>query len=188
MSERKGAMVLVGIIAIAAIGFSGYMFVKNEIFAVPGTPASDSGLTLVGLWDDLVKNKDYAPYNTDTSWRLEFDNNQYNDSNYISVSNGNTNFKLLKEGFYKLTLLLYLYYLDVASGTYWIYLYRNNSVDQSIAKIAHPTTNNYQVETSVYIRSTGLDTFLIRAYCTGDASFEVATGQSFNQFSIEFNQ
>ena len=177
MSERKGAMVLLGIITIAALGLSGYMFVKNEIFAVPGTPASDSGLILVGLWDDLAKNKDYAPYNTDTSWRLEFYNNQYNDSDYISVSNSNTNFKLLKEGFYKLTLLLYLYYLD-----------RNNSVDQSIAKVALPTSNNYQVETSVYIRSTGLDTFLIRAYCTGDASFEVATGQSFNQLSIEYNQ
>ena len=188
MSERKGAMVLVGIIAIAALGFSGYMFVKNEIFSATGTPTSDGGLTLVGLWDDLAKNKDYAPYDSDTSWRLEFYNNQYNDSDYISVSNSNTNFKLLKEGFYKLTLLLYLYYLDVASATYWVYLYRNNSVDQSIAKVALPTSDNYQVETSVYVKSTGLDTFLIRAYCSGDTSFGVATGQTFNQFSIEFNQ
>jgi len=186
MSERKGAMVLVGIIAIAAIGFSGYMFVKNEIFAVPGTPASDSGLTLVGLWDDLAKNKDYAPYNTDTSWRLEFDNNQYNDSNYISVSNSNTNFKLLKEGFYKLTILLYAYDL-VPGGTYWFYLYRNNSINHCIAKIGLPTTTYYQVESSVFVKSSGLDNFFIRAYCTGDTSFTIATAQSFNQLSIEYN-
>ena len=187
MGERKSGMLLLGIIAIAALGFSGYMFVKNEIFAAPGTPASDSGLTLVGLWDDLAKNKEYAPYDSDDTWRLEFDNNQYNDSNYISVSNNNTNFKLLKEGFYKLTLLLYLSDLD-PGGTYWVYIYRNNSVNYCIAKIEHPTSLNYQVESSVFVKSTGLDNFFIRVHCTGDTSFAISTTQSFNQLSIEYNQ
>ena len=187
MSERKGAMVLVGIIAIAALGFSGFMFVKNEIFAVPGTPVSDNGLTLVGLWDDLAKNKDYAPYDSDASWLIEFDNNQYNDSNYISVSNSNTNFKLLKEGFYKLTLLLYVNFLDIGA-TFWFYLYRNNSVNHCIAKIGDTTSTNYQVESSVFVKSTGLDNFFIRAYTTTDLSFAISTSQSFNQLSIEYNQ
>ncbi|MHA1191698.1 MAG: hypothetical protein ACTSP9_05310 [Promethearchaeota archaeon] len=114
MSERKGGMILLGIIALSALGFSGYIFVDNTFLS---TAPPDSGLILVGLWDDLATNKDYAPYNTDTSWLIEFNNNQYNDSNYISVKNGNTNFKLLKEGFYKLTLLLYVNGLD-PSATY----------------------------------------------------------------------
>ncbi|MHA1457803.1 MAG: hypothetical protein ACTSR5_17830, partial [Promethearchaeota archaeon] len=138
MSERKGGIILLGIIAFAALGFSGYAFVKDEFFSV--TPP-DTGLILVGLWDDLATNKDYSPYNTDTSWLIEFDNNQYNDSNYISVKNSNTNFKLLKEGFYKLTILLYVNDLD-PSATYWFYLYRNNSINHCVAKIAHPTDDN----------------------------------------------
>ena len=187
MSERKGAIILISIIAIAALGFSGYMFVKNEIIAAPGTPASDGGLLLVGLWDDLATNKEYAPYDTDAAWLVEFDNNQYNDSNYISVSNSNTNFKLLKEGFYKLTLLLYVNGI-APSGTYWFYLYRNNSINHCIAKIGLPTSSNYQVESSVFVKSTGLDNFFIRAYCNGDISFAIVATQSFNQLSIEYNQ
>ena len=189
MSERKVGIILIGIIAIGALGFSGYMFFKNEIFATPpGDAPPDSGLTLVGLWEDLVKNKEYTPYTTDSSWLLEFYNNQYNDSNSISIDNDNTRFKLLKEGFYKLTLLVYLYNLNPASANYWVYLYRNNSIDQSIAKVALPTSDGYQVESSVYIKSTGTDNFFIRCYCSGDSSFEVATAQSFNQLSIEYNQ
>ncbi|MHA1670226.1 MAG: hypothetical protein ACTSV5_06555 [Promethearchaeota archaeon] len=185
MSERKGGMVLLGIIAFAALGFSGYMFIDNQFLSID---PPDNGLILVGLWDDLAKNKENAPYNTDASWLLEFYNNQYNDSNYISVDNDNTRFKLLKEGFYKITLLLYLYYLDPPSATYWVYLYRNNSVDHCLAKIALPTSEHYQVESSLYIKSTGLDNFFIRTYCTGDTSFGVATSQSFNQLSFEYNQ
>jgi len=187
MSERKGAMVILGIITIAALGLSGYVFYKNEIFAAPGAPSSDRGLILVGLWDDLVKNKEFAPYTTDATWRIEFDNNQYNDSNYISVSNNNTHFKLLKEGFYKLTLLIYVNELE-PGGTYWFYLYRNNSVNHCFAKIEHPTVSRYQVESSVFVKSTGLDNFFIRAYSTGDISFAISTTQSFNQLSIEYNQ
>ena len=67
MSERKGGMLLLGIIAIAALGLSGYMFVKNEIFTTPGTTTPENGLILVGLWDDFTKNKEYAPYTTDDS-------------------------------------------------------------------------------------------------------------------------
>jgi len=187
MGERKGAMVLLGIITIAALGLSGYMFVKNEILSTPGATSPDSGLTLVGLWDDLAKNKDYPPYDSDDTWRIEFDNNQYNDSNYISVSESNTSFKLLKEGFYKLTILVYANELD-PGGTYWFYLYRNNSVNHCLVKIEHPTLSHYQVESSVYLKSTGLDNFFIRAYSTGDISFAISTTQSFNQLSIEYNQ
>ncbi|MHA1878504.1 MAG: hypothetical protein ACTSUC_18840 [Promethearchaeota archaeon] len=183
MSERKGATFLLGIIAISALGLSGYMLVDNLVFS---TTTPDSGLTLVGLWDDLTKNKEFAPFTTDASWLIEFDNNQFNNSDYISVSNNNTSFKLLREGFYKLTLLLYVNDLD-PSATYCFYLYRNNSINHCVAKIAHPTDDNHQVESSIFIKSTGLDNFFIRTYCTDDTSFAIATTQSFNQISFEYN-
>ena len=190
MSERKGGMVLLGIIAIAALGFSGYLFIKNEIFADPEPPAPDGGLLLVGLWDDLAKNKEYAPFTTDHSWLIEFDNNQYNDSNYIEVSNNNTRFRLLKEGFYKITLLLLLYDVD-ASEVYWAYLLRNSAFDHCLDRVAisdFPGSIYHQIESSVYVKSTGLDNFTIRCYSTGSDAFDVGHLQAFSQLSIEYSQ
>jgi len=190
MSERKGAMVLLGIITIAALGLSGYMFVKNEIFAAPGTTTQDSGLILVELWDDLAKNKEYATFTTDSSWLIEFDNNQFNNSNYIEVSNNNTSFKLLKEGFYKITLLLLLYEV-AADEVYWAYLLRNYAYDHCLARVAiseYPGSTYHQIESSVYVKSTGLDNFSIRCYSTNLAAFDVGHLQAFSQLSIEYNQ
>ncbi len=188
MSERKGAIILLWIIAFGSIGLSGYMFVKNEVFSAPGD--TDSGLTLMGLWDDLAKNKEFAPYNTDSSWLIEFNNNQFNNSNYISVDNSNTRFKLLKEGFYKITLLLLLYDVD-ASEVYWAYLIRNGLYDHCLARVAisdNPGSPYHQVESSVYVKSTGLDNFSIRCYSTGSDAFQIGHLQAFNQLSIEYNQ
>ena len=190
MSERKGAIILLWIIAVGSLGFSGYMFVKNEVFSAP--EGIDSGLTLVGLWDDLATNKEYAPYTSDTSWLIEFSNNKFNNSNYIEVSNNNTRFKLLKEGFYKITLLLILSDLNaVADAVYWAVLLRNDLFDHFFARIAISTTPVspfYQVESSIYVNSIGLDNFTIRCYCVGDPSFSVSGSQTYNQLSIEYTK
>lgn len=188
MSERKGAIILLWIIAVGSLGFSGYMFVKNEVFSAP--EGTDSGLTLVGLWDDLATNKEYAPYTTDSSWLIEFSNNKFNNSNYIEVSNNNTRFKLLKEGFYKITLLLRLDDVD-ASEVYWVYFLRNGLFDHCLARVAisdNPGSPDHQIESSVYVKSTGLDNFSIRCYSTGSDAFEIGYLQTFNQLSIEYNQ
>ena len=187
MSERKGGIILLGIIAFAALGFSGYAFVKDEFFSAT---SPDTGLTLVGLWDDLVKNTEYAPFTSDDSWLIEFNNNQFNNSNHISVSNNNTSFQLLREGFYKITLLLLLY--DVAaSEVYWAYFIRNGLYDHCLARVAisdNPSSPYHQVESSVYVKSTGLDNFSIRCYSTGSDAFEIGYLQNFNQLSIEYNR
>ena len=183
-------MVLLGIIAIAALGLSGYLFIKSEIVAAPGATSPDGGLILVGLWDDLAKNKEYATFTTDYSWLIEFDNNQFNNSNYIEVSNNNTSFKLLKEGFYKITLLLLLYDVD-ADEVYWAYLLRNYLYDHCLARVAiseYPGSPYHQIESSVYVKSTGLDNFSIRCYSTGSDAFDVGYLNAFNQLSIEYLQ
>lgn len=187
MSERKGGMIILGIIAISALGFSGYMFI-DDMFLSSSIP--EKGLVLIGLWDDLVENKEYAPYTADNSWLIEFSNSQYNNSNHISVSNNNTSFKLMKEGFYRITLLLMWYNLD-PSGIYWAYLYRNNTYDHCFDRVsisANPSSVYYQVTSSVYVKSTGYDDFFIRCYASGDTSFDITVSQAFNQLSIEYNQ
>jgi hypothetical protein len=190
MSDKKGGIILLGIIAIAALGFSGYMYVKNEIFATPGTTSPETGLILVGLWDDLTKNTEFFPYSSDDSWLIEVDNNVYNDTNHIEVSNNNTSFKLLEEGFYKITLLLTLSNVD-ANHVYWAYLRRNGAFDHCFARVAisaNPSSPFYQIESSVYVKSYGLDNFTINCYSTGSDAFEVGVTQTFNQLAIEYNQ
>jgi hypothetical protein len=48
MSGRRAGMVLLGTIALAGVGMSGYLLLKYE-FMSPNTPSADSGLILVGL-------------------------------------------------------------------------------------------------------------------------------------------
>ena len=190
MSERKGGMLLLGIVAIAALGLSGYLFFKNEIFTTPGTTNPDSGLVLVGLWDDLEKNTEFAPFTADDSWLVEFSNSQFNNTNHIEASNNNTSFKLLEEGFYKITLLIMLYSVD-ATEVYWAYLLRNGEFEQCFDRVAISTNQPstfFQIESSLYVKSTGLDNFSIRCYSTSSDAFEVALSQDFNQLSIEYNQ
>lgn len=189
MSERKGAIILLWIVAFGSLGLSGYMFITNSLIGTPCVSPPDTGLTLVGLWDDLATNKEYAPYTTDYSWLIEFNNNQFNDSNYIEISNNNTRFKLLKEGFYKITLLLTWYDIDPDS-VYWAVLLRNDIIDHFFVRVAISAnqTNTYHlIESSLYVKSTGLDNFTIRCYCSGDTAFEIAVQQTFNQLSIEYN-
>jgi len=185
-------MFLVGIIAFAALGLSGYMFYKNEILVAPGTTSPENGLTLVGLWDGLAKNKEYLPYTSDTSWLIEFSDNQFNNSDYISASYSNTRFKLLKEGFYKITLLLQLEFVNVlVNSIYYIHLYRNSTTEHYFDRIviaANPSSPYYQIESSLYVKSTGLDYFVIRCHCFGDTFFTITNTQTYNQLSIEYNQ
>ena len=180
-------MVLLGIIALAGLGLSGYMFVKDE-FLSPTTPTKDSGLILVGLWDDLDYNADYAPWNTTSDWLLEFSNSLFNDSNYISVSNGNTHFVLLKTGVYKITLTILLYTLD-ADTIYWVYLRRNGAFDHAFERIsisANPYDSYYQVQSSLYVYGNGVDSFVINCYNTVSDAFLVSSSDAYNQLSIEY--
>jgi len=51
---------------------------------------------VVGLWDGLEHNLDFAPYNSQSDWLYEFEYNKLNNTDYISVSNTNTRITLLK--------------------------------------------------------------------------------------------
>jgi len=192
MSKKKGGIFLLWIIAFGALGLSGYMFFKNELIAPPGDTSPDSGLTLVGLWDGLAKNKDYLPYTSDTSWLIEFSDNQFNNSDHISLSYSNSRFKLLKEGFYKITLLLLLETVNVnVNSIYYISLVRNSTLEHYFGRIAiaaNPISSYFQIESSLYVKSTGLDYFVIRCYCLGDTFFTIANTQTYNQLSIEYQK
>ena len=189
MSGRSAGMVLLGIIALAGVGMSGYMLLKYE-FISPSTPSGDSGLILVGLWDDLDTSMDYPPWDEANNWLLKLKDNQFNDSSYISCSNQNTNFILLKPGFYKITLTLLLSDLQ-ASSAYFVELQRNSFTDHILERVvlsANPGSSKYRIQSSLYVYGNGIDYFQINCFCSvGDPSFSVdATWDYYNQLSIEY--
>lgn len=182
MSGRSAGMVLLGIIALTGVFMSGYLLLKYE-FISPSTPSADSGLILVGLWDDLDTNMNYPPWDDGGNWLLRLRLGRFNDSSYISVSNQNTNFRLLKPGFYKITLTLLLIHLD-ASAIYFVELQRNSFTDHIFERAANCSTW-YHIQSSLYVYGNGIDYFQINCYSPGDPSF-IASGDYYCQLSIEY--
>ena len=186
MSSRSAGMVLLGIIALAGVGMSGYMLLKYE-FISPNTPSADSGLILVGLWDDLDTSMVYPPWDDADDWLLKLKDNQFNDSSYISVSNENTNFILLKPGFYKITLTLLLIHLD-AGAIYFVELQRNSFTDhifKTVELSANTSLTWHHIQSSLYVYGNGIDYFQINCYSLWDTSF-IASGDYYCQLSIEY--
>lgn len=189
MSNRKGSIVLLFIITLAALGFSGYLAV-DKFFLTP--ESTDDGLILVGLWKDLDENTDYYPYDSEVYWLVEFPNNLYNDSNHISVNSSNTSFKLMQKGFYKIIIVLILFGFDSSTPcTYWIKLLRNSITYRSLDRIdlpANPPMWHYFLQTSFYVESTGLDEFSISCFCNFDSNGFTVFNDNTNQLAIEFVQ
>ena len=183
MSERSTGVIILGILAIAGLGLSGYMFAKYEFLS----PVTDNGSILVGSWEDLYRNMDYAPYDEDVDWLLELGNGQSNNSNFISCSNDNTRFTLLRTGCYKLTLHLYL--ANIQPDThYYVHLLRNGDTEHIISKIsttANPFSSYYHTVSSLFFTSNSGDYFEIR--CTSSTlALALSITQTLNQFSIEY--
>ena len=184
MSSRSGGMILLGIIALAGLGLSGYMFLKYEFLS----PTNDSGLILVGLWDNLNENLDYTPYDSTADFLVELKESPFNDSAYVSVSHGNTRFVLKQAGFYKITLNIQFQAIG-ASYIYEVYLRRNSDIERKFAIIAisaNPGSNMYYLQASLYIESNGIDFFQINCLSTGDSYFIISNSNQYNQLSIEY--
>ncbi len=184
MSGRSGGMILLGIIALAGLGLSGYMFLKYEFLS----PTKDSGLILVGLWDNLNENLDYTPHDSTSDFLVELNASPFNDSAYVSVSHGNTRFVLKKAGFYKITLNI-LFQAIGASYLYLVYLLRNSDINRTFARIAisaNPDDTWYYLQASQYIYSNGIDFFQINCLSTEDSYFIISNSNQYNQLSIEY--
>ena len=184
MSKNTVGFIVLGIISIAGFVLGGYSFLTTQIFVEPEEPGSK----LVGIWEGLDDNYDYAPYTTPTNWLFQLLNNAYIDSEYVSVNNTGTCVTLKKQGWYRIHISVLLQNLD-ASDSFGIELLKNGAglffLDFISTWSAYdPFYHNVNAEG--YVLSDGNDYIELNAQSLFDAFYPYTSSQEYNQLVIEF--
>ena len=182
MSDKSTGTIILGIIAIAGLGLSGFMFVKYEIVF----PSSDTGLLLVGVWNDLDYNVAHAPHTEMDDYLLEFRLSLFNNSNYVSFNADNTRF-VLSPGLYKINLAIIFSGITV-SEIYYTMLLTNGLAYNYFNRhetSANPESDYHTFSSSLYVRANGVDYFEIRCTSNGGDYF-FPSSDLYNQLSIEY--
>lgn len=184
MSKNTVGFIVLGIISIAGLVLGGYSFLTTQIFVEP----EESGPKLVGIWDGLDDNYDYAPHTTPSNWLFTLLDNAYIDSEYVSVNNTDTCITLKKQGWYRIQLSVLLHNLDTGD-TYRIDLLKNGAILFFLDFIA--TWSSYDpyyhsVDSEGYVLSDGNDYIELNAQSGIDAFYPHTASQEYNQLVIEF--
>jgi hypothetical protein len=185
MANNKVAVVILAIIALAAAGFSGYVFTtdllsKNEV-------VDYGNIKSVAYWDTLSKNIVNNPsHSSDDDFLVAFSNPFLLDTSYVNIIN-ETRFTLPKTGLYKITLNVLWNGLDDGEP-YYIILLRNNSNYQyfDYFETRTPTVSPYKYTfSSVFVNSTGGDEYYeINAYSY--LAFGIYPSTMYNYISIDY--
>ena len=171
------------IIGASGLGLGVFCFMRMP--TNQGSP--ETTCVVVGIWDRLYKNKNYAPYDTDQQYLISVDGIEVNNSDYFFLNRSNTRFHLIKSGWYRVNLLLTL--IDI-SGTTDVYFraYKEGSTAVAFAYTYNATTNDSDfltMEGQFYIYSDGsnyYDFYVTSLLMTSD----VAPNNDFNQLGIEY--
>jgi len=178
----RGGTVLGIIGIILAAGAIGFTFIvwngQNTSYDLPRT-------IVVGIWDALDENEDFAPHNYPNDWLVEFGDNNLSNTDYISVSNTNTRITLLKSGWYRIHLSVILAGISPSSiyvitifkdGAVEFYLHRYETLATSVAWF-------YNIDSSAFVYSNGTNYIEISGSSNDDFQFSI---DLYNQLSIEY--
>ena len=192
MADNKGTVIFLAIVAIGALGLSGYLFTMDLL--TEEEEQEYGNLKLVALWNDLDENlTNNALHSQVGNFLVEYDDQMVLDTNYVNVIN-NTRFKLLVPGFYKINLNLILGTFTEDGRIYWVEMLANNTHAGYFERYEseNPMVENYLfISSSVYINHTNTENYYeINARSNNVAgAFYVATDSStpdFHQLSIEY--
>ncbi len=174
----NASIIIFGIISMAALGLSLYTFFSPQ--------SKDSSFKIVGIWDDLNQNMDYAPYTLETSWLVELKDNSYIDSNYINVINTGTRVTLAKTGWYRIQINMLLY--DLTSPTvYRLVLLKNGVIESILVRYYSPSgVSTNHIHAQGFVQSDGDDYIEMRVYSDPSENFYLLQSPDLNQFSIEY--
>ncbi|MFW9879258.1 MAG: hypothetical protein ACFFG0_39775 [Candidatus Thorarchaeota archaeon] len=179
---RSGTVLgIIGIIlAAGAIGFT---------FIVWNSQNTTNDLTrtcVVGVWETLSDNLDFAPYNMQNNWLLEFGDNTLNNTDYISVSNINTRITLLKSGWYRIHLSVLMVGIN-PSNVYRVRILKDGVIESFLdfyETSAAIDSIYHSIDSSAFVYSNGTNYIEINGYSTDD--FSVPSNNLYNQLTIEF--
>ena len=166
--KRNGLVLVALIIGASGLGIGTYSFIKL-------TQHDNSDNNLLALWETIT--------GTGTSFFLNFSDNQVNQSEFFSMTDGNTSIALTNIGWYKFTLTLVL--IDLSPIDYYqIAVVKNTVVQEFIFYIDDPQSLFWMVQTTYYMFSDGDDIF--KFWCMAFDSFSVTLTQSYNHASLEY--
>jgi len=138
-----------------------------------------------------VTNRDYSGYDQLHTWLFEFTDNNFNNSDYISVSNTNTRITLLKPGWYRIHLSVLLDGIEPNIGPdlrYFIGLLKDHTFVEYLYSLwtTSAATQYQYLESSTLVYSDGTNYIEIRGTTSPQDDFNIYNNDIYNQFSIDF--
>ncbi len=165
-----------GIIAIligaSGLGLGIYMMLEGQEPVQIGTLQK-----VVGLWETV----EGGPA---SSYFLEFDDIQINESGYFNLTGANRNFTLTQQGWYKFSIRFLWESLSTTQG-YRLRLYKNSTLEHEVDYYQFPASNYRHVDKTIYIYSDGDDVFYFQCFTTS-IPHQVSSQQQFNQLVLEY--
>ncbi len=182
---------IIGIIlAAGAIGFTfvvwnGQNTTNSDLDDLTDEVNNLTKTIVVGIWNVLDDNLDYAPYNLQNDWLFEFGDNKLNNTDYISVSNTNTRITLLKSGWYRIHLSVLLSSIS-PSSYYRVRLLKDGAIESYLDFLATSSTIDsswHYINSYTFVFSDGTNYIEIEASSTYDST---PSNDDYNQLTIEY--
>ncbi|KKL60373.1 hypothetical protein LCGC14_2205940 [marine sediment metagenome] len=199
MGSSGTALGIIGIIiAAGAIGFAFFVWngqnttnsdlddVTDQLNDLESDFNSLTKIIVIGIWDDLDRNQDYAPHNLPNDWLFEFGDNKLNNTDYISVSNTNTRIILLQPGWYRIHISVLLGGIS-PSNNYWVRLFKDGAIESHLDFYSTSSTSDsswHYIDSSAFVYSDGTNYIEINAFSSDD--FSPSTNDDYNRFMIEY--
>lgn len=121
------------------IGISGLRFgafATWQVLTAPSEPdVSELSVLIVGLWENISKNKDNPDFNEDWLWFLEVPDVEIYNEDYLKLNQStkhvNTRFHFIKRGWYRVYVNMLWVSLEDAR-TYYLFVHKDGDSSSSI--------------------------------------------------------
>ena len=200
MGKSGAALGIIAIILCAGVGVFAFFIwndqnitnskindLEDQINALESDFNNSIMTMAVGIWDLLDKNMDYSPHDTSTDWLIEFQNNNLTNSEYISVSNGNTRITLLRSGWYRIHLSI-VFTNFFGSSFYITSLLKDGVVDENFDAISTSTYTPpvHCIDSSVFVYSDGTNFIEVNQVGTAVGGLIIFGTEEYSQFIVEY--
>jgi hypothetical protein len=204
MVENKSTIfgLIALIVGAAGLGVGAYSVVNFQVVEGPqGLPGEDGqdgidGIDgvqgppgslgiLVGLWETLSRNTNYAPYNTNSFWLIEVGDVQIHNSKYFYLNNSNTRFILNKSGWFRVNIFALLDFGGTVNAMA-LRVYKDDILLHQVFRDEGETDEQpyYHIADQFYISSNGTNYYEFVISGSPDINFYV--GQDWHQLAIEY--